>query len=254
MNSANGTQTLVFYDGACPVCSAETQRLRRWDRAQRLALIDITARDFDAAAWPVSVATMNALLHIRLPDGTWQKGMSAVRHLYRTLGRGWMITFTGWPLLADLFDRAYAWFARHRLPISTHLGLRRCASGTCTKYSPVTRDNSTAPLLDVGAPSLKFLIAGGTGFIGSALTRRLLGDGHAVTLVTRNPARAARQFDGAAHCVRAAAALAPGETFDVVINLSGAPLCAWPWTSTRKRGLLESRLGHTADLMKRLRP
>jgi predicted DCC family thiol-disulfide oxidoreductase YuxK len=125
------TQTLVFYDGACAVCNAEMQVLRRWDRAQRLRMIDIAAPDFDTHAWPVSVADMHALLHVRLPDGTWRNAMAATRHLYLVVGRGWMLAFTGWPLLVGLFDRAYAWFARHRLPISAFIGLRRCADGAC---------------------------------------------------------------------------------------------------------------------------
>lgn len=124
-------QTLVFYDGACPVCTAEMHLLRRWDGAQKLRLIDIAAADFDARAWPVSRADMNALLHVQLPDGTWLNGMAAIRHIYRAVDRGWMLAFTGWPLLSRMFDRAYAWFARRRLPISARLGLRHCAGGAC---------------------------------------------------------------------------------------------------------------------------
>jgi predicted DCC family thiol-disulfide oxidoreductase YuxK len=128
-------QTLVFYDGACPVCNAEMRLLRHWDRAQRLTLIDIAAPDYNEHAGPVSVAEMNASLHVRLPDGTWQKGMAATRHIYRAVGRGWMLAFTGWPLLSRVFDRAYGWFARNRMPISArlakHIGARRCTANTC---------------------------------------------------------------------------------------------------------------------------
>ncbi len=131
MQPDNTAQTQVFYDGACPVCNAEMKILRHWDRKDYLDLIDIAAPGFDAQAWPVSIADMNALLHVRLPDGAWLTGMVATRHLYRTVGRGWMLTFTGWPLLSRLFDRAYAWFARHRMPISMWLGIRRCADSAC---------------------------------------------------------------------------------------------------------------------------
>lgn len=123
--------TRVFYDGACPLCSVEIDMLRRWDRKRHLRCIDIAAPSFDAQAWPVSRADMNTLMHVRLPDGTWLKGMAAVRHLYRATGRGWMLDFTGWPLLSPLFDRAYAWLARHRVPASLRLGLRHCSGGTC---------------------------------------------------------------------------------------------------------------------------
>jgi predicted DCC family thiol-disulfide oxidoreductase YuxK len=133
-------QTCVFYDGACPVCNAEMNALRRWDQAGQLNLIDIAAPEYDERAWPVSITAMNALLHVRLPDGRWQTGMAATRHVYRVIGRGWMVAFTGWPLLSPLFDRAYAWFARNRLPISSRLGLflgaRRCTDGVCRMPHP----------------------------------------------------------------------------------------------------------------------
>ncbi len=242
-------QTLVFYDGACAVCNAEMQILRGWDRSQRLHMIDIAAPDFDAHAWPVSGADLNALMHIRLPDGTWLNGMAAVRQLYRSVGRGWMLAFTGWPLLAGLFDRAYAWFARHRLPISSLIGLRRCTDGAC-RIDRNTKHSHIDPPLDVGAPHLRFLIAGGTGFIGTALTRRLIAGGHEVTLVARDPLRAARQFHGAARCVATAAMLSPVEHFDVLVNLAGASVVGAPWTRARKQVLLDSRLAPIEDLMR----
>ena len=113
----------------------------------------------------------------------------------------------------------------------------------------LSRIREGAPL-DWGAAHLRFLIAGGTGFIGAALTRRLIAGGHEVTLVARNPLRAAMQFGGAARCVRAAATLSPAEQFDVVVNLAGAPVVGLPWTRARKRVLLESRLAPTEDLLR----
>lgn len=111
------------------------------------------------------------------------------------------------------------------------------------------RTRETAPL-DFGAAHLRFVIAGGTGFIGTALTRRLIEGGHEVTLTTRNPARAALKFGGAVRCVPSADVLAPDEHFDVVINLAGAPVVGLPWTKRRKRVLLESRLAPAEDLLR----
>ena len=108
---------------------------------------------------------------------------------------------------------------------------------------------SEAPRLALGATHLRFLIAGGTGFIGSALTRRLVAAGHAVTLVARQPLRAALQFGGAVRCVPAAATLSPAEQFDVIVNLAGAPVVGPRWTRARKAVLLDSRIAPTMDLL-----
>ncbi len=259
MANIHTMQTQVFFDGTCPVCTREMQLLRRWDRAVRLNLIDIAASDYDERAWLVSIADMNALLHVRLPDGTWLTGMAATRHVYRAVGRGWMVAFTGWPLLSRLFDRAYAWFAKNRLSISAQLGgmglftgTHRCTDGVCAREHPApdAERHSRALPLDVGAPHLKFLITGGTGLIGAALTRRLIAARHEVTLVTRDPLRAAKQFGGAVRSVSTAAALASAEHFDVVVNLAGAPVVGTPWTHAHKAMLLDSRLAPTEDLLR----
>jgi uncharacterized protein YbjT (DUF2867 family) len=39
---------------------------------------------------------------------------------------------------------------------------------------------------------MKVLVAGGTGFIGRHICKRLLGDGHAVKVLGRNPAKISR--------------------------------------------------------------
>jgi uncharacterized protein (TIGR01777 family) len=113
-----------------------------------------------------------------------------------------------------------------------------------------TASTASAALLDVGAAHLRFLIAGGTGFIGAALTRRLMAGSHDITVITRDPLRAATQFGGAVRCVRAASTLSPAEHFDVIVNLAGAPVVGMPWTLARKAVLLESRLAPTDDLLR----
>ncbi|MEQ1775692.1 MAG: NAD-dependent epimerase/dehydratase family protein, partial [Burkholderiales bacterium] len=152
-----------------------------------------------------------------------------------------------WRLPSELVPADYgwkSWFLTLAAVGVTLSGVRDAlAARTLSRVKPV------APL-DVGGPHLRFLIAGGTGFIGTALTRRLIAGGHDVTLVARNPARAALQFGGAARCIHATAALSAAEPFDVVINLAGAPVVGTPWTRARKRVLLESRLAPTEDLLR----
>ena len=43
---------------------------------------------------------------------------------------------------------------------------------------------------------MNIAVTGGTGFIGSALCKRLLADGYAVTVLTRDRRRAQQQFKG----------------------------------------------------------
>jgi uncharacterized protein (TIGR01777 family) len=103
--------------------------------------------------------------------------------------------------------------------------------------------------LDFGAPHLRFLVTGGTGFLGGSLCRELVRAGHEVTIVSRRPAAAAMQFGGAVRAVNSTAELSDHEIFDAIVNLAGAPVIGMPWSAKRRREILESRLGATADLL-----
>jgi uncharacterized protein len=100
---------------------------------------------------------------------------------------------------------------------------------------------------------MKVVIAGGSGLIGTAICRALSAAGHEVVILTRSTA-------GTATCgpsVRAAVWQPPSpgdwttEIADAgaVINLAGASIGRWPWTSPRKHVLRESRLSATRALV-----
>ena len=94
-----------------------------------------------------------------------------------------------------------------------------------------------------------FLVTGATGFIGQRLVKALLADGHRVTVLSREPQRAASLFDGRADCVAAMAELPPSRVFDVVINLAGARILGWRWTAARRAVLRKSRVALTRKLV-----
>ncbi len=103
---------------------------------------------------------------------------------------------------------------------------------------------------------MQLVITGGTGFIGQALCDRLLKLRHAVTVLTRDPARARRTLPAAAAALAwtSASGASPGllevlEQADAVINLAGEPVAAGRWTASRKAAIRESRIGTTAALV-----
>lgn len=101
-----------------------------------------------------------------------------------------------------------------------------------------------------GQPPGQVLVTGGTGFIGETLVNRLLDAGHAVTLLARDPLRAAYLFDGRVRSVTSVEQLRPHERFDTVINLAGAPVLGARWSTRRQALLLASRVGVTQALMR----
>lgn len=96
---------------------------------------------------------------------------------------------------------------------------------------------------------MKIAIAGGSGFIGEAVVRDLLAQGHAVAVLTRNPQK-----------VEAGRPLVwdaknPGTwskevaEADAVINFAGENIGEGRWTGARRAALMESRINATRALI-----
>ncbi len=109
---------------------------------------------------------------------------------------------------------------------------------------------------DTIAVVMRIVVTGGTGFIGRALCRALVAEQHRVTVLSRDPERAARHFPDVA-CVAWDGAT-PGlweralDGAEAVVNLAGAPLADARWTADRKQVLLSSRVGATHLLVQAL--
>jgi uncharacterized protein (TIGR01777 family) len=90
------------------------------------------------------------------------------------------------------------------------------------------------------------IITGGTGLIGRALSASLAADDHRVTVLSRNPDRAAGLPGGVqvarwdAHTSQSWAHLADGA--DAIVNLAGENIAGGLWTKKRKRRLHDSRV------------
>ncbi len=93
------------------------------------------------------------------------------------------------------------------------------------------------------------LVTGGTGFIGTALVRRLIERGDRVYVVARSPEKAERLFGGHALIVPSLQALPETVKIDAIVNLAGAPVFGRPWTDARKVALVRSRIDTTRALV-----
>jgi uncharacterized protein (TIGR01777 family) len=95
----------------------------------------------------------------------------------------------------------------------------------------------------------KILITGGTGFLGKALTLRLLAEGYEVTVLTRTIEALDTLFAGAVKGLSSLAELTPDDTFDIVINLAGAPIFDARWSEARQQIIRDSRIKLTRELV-----
>ena len=93
------------------------------------------------------------------------------------------------------------------------------------------------------------LITGATGFIGSRLVEALAGAGHQVTVLARDPAKAAK-LKPPFRLVTSLDQISNEASLDTVINLAGEPIADGLWTKAKRRKILRSRLKVTRDVVR----
>lgn len=97
---------------------------------------------------------------------------------------------------------------------------------------------------------LRVLVPGGTGLLGTAVVRALRARGDEAIVLTRGPG------DGKVRVTwdpsRGIPQVRRFEGLDAVVNLVGEPLASRPWTSARRRILVDSRVGATESLQRSL--
>ncbi len=107
----------------------------------------------------------------------------------------------------------------------------------------------------------RYLITGGSGFIGTAFIKALLLDNHDVTVLTRNEVKTAQHFEAVTatvredyqsktkvHTISSLDNIKPEQSFDVVINLAGQDIADKRWNDEIKQQLIDSRIDITKAL------
>ncbi|MEM6960667.1 MAG: DUF393 domain-containing protein [Myxococcota bacterium] len=117
----------VFFDGDCPLCMREIRLLRRLDRENRIRFTDIAAADFDPSSYGKTQAEFMAQIQGRLHSGAWIQGVEVFRALYSEVGFKTLVQCSRAPVVRQILESSYRWFAKHRLRITG-----RCSAETCS--------------------------------------------------------------------------------------------------------------------------
>ncbi|QEO13314.1 TIGR01777 family protein [Agromyces intestinalis] len=98
---------------------------------------------------------------------------------------------------------------------------------------------------------MRVLVAGASGFIGTALVDRLRAEGHEITRLVRRRAESADEasWSPASGIID----FTVMDRADAVVNLSGASLARLPWTKRWRGEILSSRIGATRTLTDAMR-
>ncbi|MCI0706702.1 MAG: TIGR01777 family oxidoreductase [Ignavibacteriae bacterium] len=105
---------------------------------------------------------------------------------------------------------------------------------------------------------MKIVVAGGSGFLGSALLAKLTATGHTVILLTRNPHAQARTIPDTVQKVQWDAKTIGDwaksiDGADAVVNLTGESIGGKRWSKTQKEILISSRVDSTKAIVEAIR-
>lgn len=101
----------LYYDGACPICRAEIDRLAA-QRAESLHTIDVHQLGDDEL--PTNRDDLLRVLHLKRADGVWMRAADANVHAWRDTRWYWLLRCLRWPVIRWIVDRTYAFWANRR--------------------------------------------------------------------------------------------------------------------------------------------
>ena len=119
-------RAIVLYDEDCGVCRWTADRLRRWDRRNRLTFRSIQTAEAGGDLDAMDPEDRYASWHIVEPDGRiWSAGAAIPRVMGRLPGGGPVATLAA--TFPALTERMYRFVVRHRTRLGTMLGQQACS-------------------------------------------------------------------------------------------------------------------------------
>ena len=116
----------MLYDEDCGVCRWTADRLRRWDRHDRLTFRSIQTAEAGGDLDALDPAARYASWHVIEPDGRiWSAGAAVPSVMHRLPGGGPVaILATTFPAATE---RMYGFAVRHRTRLGAMLGQQACS-------------------------------------------------------------------------------------------------------------------------------
>ena len=102
----------LYYDGACPICRAEIDKLRHFAR-DRISLENI--HDLDVDETGLDKQLLLSRLHLKTADGNWVTGLRANIRAWRHTPFRYFWAMLDWPLIRAVSHRCYEFWLRKRL-------------------------------------------------------------------------------------------------------------------------------------------
>lgn len=126
----------IFYDGRCPLCTLEMQKLKSYDTKSLIVLEDLHQENF-AELFPfIDLNKAMKMLH-GLYQGKTLLALDVTHRAWTLVGKGALVAPLQFPGIKQIAHGGYLFLAKYRHPISNCLyrrfgiGIKPCDEGTC---------------------------------------------------------------------------------------------------------------------------
>lgn len=113
---------VIFYDGACHLCSREIVKYRDMDHRHRLKFVNIAAPSFSATAYHLDATQVNKRLHVMVNGHVYQ-GVDAFIEIWKQFSHlRFLSKVVSLPGIYQLATLGYAMFATVRVYLPKRKG------------------------------------------------------------------------------------------------------------------------------------
>lgn len=131
------TDTLtIFYDGSCPLCTLEMDRLKRHDKHDLIKLVNLHQENFSIKYPDIDIEKAMHILH-GIYRGKTLLALDVTHRAWTLVGKGLLVAPLSLPVVRQIAHQGYLLLAKYRQPISQCLyqrfgiGIQTCETGTC---------------------------------------------------------------------------------------------------------------------------
>jgi len=118
--SGNRQNLTIFYDGSCPLCTAEIGHYKQADTNGDLNCVDVSSAKFEGDAMITQQAAMERF-HVRLVDGQQFSGARGFVEVWRTIPSWqWLARLSDRPSVLPVLELVYS-FSLHLRPITVRV-------------------------------------------------------------------------------------------------------------------------------------
>ena len=112
--TGNRQNLTIFYDGSCPLCTAEIGHYKKADTNGDLNCVDVSSTKFEGDTMITRQAAM-ARFHIRLADGQQFSGARGFVEVWRTIPSWqWLAKLSDLPSVLPVLEHIYGFSLRMR--------------------------------------------------------------------------------------------------------------------------------------------